>query len=182
MVISAGYPGPFVEAVDTRLGDAGAHACLAVAVHFDQHVAFAVQRGDDVAAVERHRQLDDRIEGAQSRADRLGELLDAFAGRCRHRHRARVRREQIVDRARIGDVDLVDDQQFGTAVGADIAQDSADGDDLILGVVGAAVHDVQQHVGAADLLERRLERLDELVRQPAHEPDGVAEQAGLAAR
>ena len=36
-------------------------------------------------------------------------------------------------------------------------------------------------VGAGDLLERRAERLDELVRQLAHEPDGVGQQHRLAA-
>ena len=45
----------------------------------------------------------------------------------------------------------------------------------------ARVDDVHQQVGVGDLLERRAERLDELVRQAAHEADGVGEQHGLAA-
>ena len=49
-----------------------------------------------------------------------------------------------------------------------------------------AVDDVQQQVGVADLLERRAERLDQLVRQVAHEADGVGERVralvGAAAR
>src|SRR3546814_9188083 len=37
------------------------------------------------------------------------------------------------------------------------------------------VHHVHDDVGVADLLERRAERLHELVRQVADEPDGVGE-------
>ncbi len=42
------------------------------------------------------------------------------------------------------------------------------------------VHDVQDDVGVADLLERRAERLDELVRQVPHETDGVGERVDAA--
>ena len=44
------------------------------------------------------------------------------------------------------------------------------------------VDDVQQHVGVGDLLERRAERLDELVRQVAHESDGVGERVRAGRR
>src|SRR5262245_13364862 len=39
------------ETAHARLGDAGADASLAVAVHLDEHISFAMQRGDDVAPV-----------------------------------------------------------------------------------------------------------------------------------
>ena len=38
------------------------------------------------------------------------------------------------------------------------------------------VHDVEDEVGAERLLERRRERLDELVRQLADEADGVRQE------
>ncbi len=47
-------------------------------------------------------------------------------------------------------------------------------------VGGAGVDDVHQVVGAGGDLERALERLDQPVRQAAHEPDRVGEQHRLA--
>ena len=66
------------------------------------------------------------------------------------------------------------------SVAADLGEHLADGRDLALGVGVRAVDDVQQQVGVADLLERRAERLDELVRQAAHEADGVGERVDAA--
>ena len=43
------------------------------------------------------------------------------------------------------------------------------------------VDDVDEQVGVDHDVERRLERLDELVGQLAHEPDGVGHEDGLAA-
>src|SRR5207248_11287841 len=54
--------------------------------------------------------------------------------------------------------------------------------DLLLGVGRAGVDHVDQHADLGDLFERRPERLDQLVRQAPHEPDGVAEQRDLTAR
>ena len=45
----------------------------------------------------------------------------------------------------------------------------------------ARVDEVHEQIRARDLFERRLERLDELVRQAAHEADRVGEQHDLAA-
>ena len=41
---------------------------------------------------------------------------------------------------------------------------------------------MHQEIGVGNLFERRSERLDELVRQAAHEPDRVREQHRLATR
>ena len=53
--------------------------------------------------------------------------------------------------------------------------------DLLLGGVVRPVDHVQDQVGVDDLLERRSERLDQLVRQVAHEADGVGERVLAAA-
>ncbi len=45
----------------------------------------------------------------------------------------------------------------------------------------ARVDEVHEQVGVDDLFQRRTESLDQLVRQPAHESDGVGEHDGLTA-
>ena len=51
----------------------------------------------------------------------------------------------------------------------------------MLGAVGVGrVDDLDEHVGPVDLLERRPERVDELVRELVDEPDGIGEDGGLA--
>src|SRR3546814_16120536 len=42
--------------------------------------------------------------------------------------------------------------------------------------------DLQDQVGVGDLLQRRAERLDQLVRQVTHEPDGVGHRVDPAVR
>src|SRR5262249_19674822 len=169
------------EPVDVGLGDAGADAGLPVAVHLDEHVAFAMQRGDDVAPVVRDGELHDGVECPQPGGHDLLELLDPLARRRRHCHRLRVGRQQIVDGARVGEVDLVHDEELGPVGGADLAEDGADGLDLLVGVGSTGVDDVHEHVDLGDLLQRRAERLDELVREAAYESDGVADERDLAA-
>src|SRR5262245_66410335 len=71
------------EPADAGLGDTSADAGLAVAVHFDEHVAFAMQRGDDVAPLVRDGQLHHGIERPQPGGDDLLELLDTLGGRRR---------------------------------------------------------------------------------------------------
>ena len=65
---------------------------------------------------------------------------------------------------------------------ADLGQHLADGGELALRVRVAAVDDVQHEVGVGDLLQRRAERLDQLVRQLADEADGVGERELPAVR
>ena len=77
---------------------------------------------------------------------------------------------------RVGGVGLVDDDELGHLAGADLGEHLAHGGDLALGVGVRAVDDVHDQVGVGDLLQRRAERLDELVGQVADEPDGVGER------
>src|SRR3984893_388383 len=140
-----------------------------------------MQCRDHVAASIRHRELDDARQRPQSRGHRLEQLVDAFAGEGRDRNRARVRTEQRADRVGIGGVDLVHDDELGHVPRADLSQNPVHRLDLGLALVGARVDHVQQQVGVGDLLECRSERLDELVREPAHEADRVREQDDLAA-
>src|SRR5207244_2242401 len=98
------------EAADTRLGDSGTDAGLLVTVHFDEHVTFAMERGDDVAPFVRHGELDDRVERPQSGGEDLDQLVretphkpdgvaeqrDLAAGELQATCRGIERREQAV--------------------------------------------------------------------------------------
>ena len=64
----------------------------------------------------------------------------------------------------------------GTSVGADLVQHLADRLDLRQRVRVRTVHHVQQQIRVRDLLQRRAERLDDVVRQVPDEPDGVGER------
>src|SRR5437588_2166423 len=141
------------EAADTRLGDSGTDAGLLIAVHLHEHVTFAMERGNDVAPFVRHGELDDRVERPQSGGENLVELLYALAGRRRDRNRVRVRRHQVVDDGRIGEVDLVHDEQLGLVARADLTQHGAHCLDLLLGVGRAGVDDVDEHVDLRHLFE-----------------------------
>ncbi len=76
----------------------------------------------------------------------------------------------------VDEVGLVEHDDLGHVAGAHLADDVAHGGDLAGGVGVRGVDDVHDQVGVADLLERRPERLDQLVRQVAHESDGVGER------
>ena len=77
---------------------------------------------------------------------------------------------------------LLNASSSGTRAAADLAQHRAHGVDLLVGLDGRRVDDVDEQVGFGRHFERRLERLDELVRQLADEPDGVGQQHRLASR
>ena len=77
-------------------------------------------------------------------------------------------------------VGLVEHQQFGDPVGADLAQHLAYGVDLAGRVGGARVDHVDEVVGVGGDLEGALEGLDQPVGQTAHEADRVGEQHRLA--
>ena len=68
----------------------------------------------------------------------------------------------------------------GTLAGPDLGEHLAHRGDLALGVGVRAVDDVQQQVGVGDLLQRRAERLDQLVREVPDEPDGVGHRVDAA--
>ena len=75
---------------------------------------------------------------------------------------------------------MLNDDDLGQVARADLADHVADRRELGGGVGMRGVDDVDDHVRLPDLLERRAERLDELVRQVAHEPDGVGEREHAA--
>ena len=60
-------------------------------------------------------------------------------------------------------------EQHRDVAGFDLAQHGVDRGDAAVGVGPARVDHVQQQVGVDHLFERRTERVDELVREPAHE-------------
>ena len=66
-------------------------------------------------------------------------------------------------------------------IGVDLAEHGVHGRDASFHVGTAHVDDVQEQIGVGDLLERGAKRVDELVRQAAHESDRVGDQHGLAA-
>ena len=143
-------------------------------------LALAVDRGEHVAAVVGHDQLDDVGERAQPVAERAQEssmpspvtaLMATDPGWSSTSRLASSGARSA----------LLNTSSSGTARGVDLGEHVAHGVDLTLRVGGAGVDDVDQVVGAAGDLERALERLDEAVRQAADEADGVGEQHRLAA-
>ena len=77
---------------------------------------------------------------------------------------------------------LLTTSSSGTRVGADLGEHLADRADLLLRVGVRAVDDVHDQVGVGDLLQRRAERLDELVRQVPDEADRVGQRVDPAVR
>ena len=75
---------------------------------------------------------------------------------------------------------LLSTRSVGWSSRPELGEHLDDGPDLLLGLGAGGVDDVQQQVGLAGLLERRLERGDQGVRQVADEADRVGEQ-GLPA-
>ena len=94
----------------------------------------------------------------------------------RDHDRVRLGGQHARDDQRVGGVGLVDDHQLGNLAGTDLGEHLPHGGDLALGVGVRAVDDVDDQVGVGHLLQRRAERLDELVGQVADEPDGVGER------
>ena len=72
---------------------------------------------------------------------------------------------------------LLTTMSSGAVATADLGEHVADRRDLGLGVGGGAVDDVHEQVGLGGDLERRLERLDQLVGQLPHEADRVGAAA-----
>ena len=81
-----------------------------------------------------------------------------------------------------GQVGLVEGHQHRHLVGPDLPQDGLAPPSIwASGSARRGVDHVDQEVGLGHLLQRRPERLHQLRRQLAHEPDGVGEQHPLAA-
>jgi hypothetical protein len=82
-------------------------------------------------------------------------------------------RETLARRRVAGAVDLVPGEDRRGLAGADLVEHALDDADLLLGLGIGRVDDVHQQLGAPHLLERALEGLDQLVRQPMDEAHGV---------
>ena len=104
------------------------------------------------------------------------------AGQRRHEHRAgdRGRRGGRVARRRIEEVGLVEREQARLVAGPELVEHGLDGRAVLLEVAVRGVDDLDQHVGPVDLLERRPERVDQLVRQLVDEAHGVGDDRRLA--
>ena len=140
------------------------HALTGVlALEVTRHV---VQLRQDRAAVVGHQQLHALELSAERALDPLAQLLAALAGERGHEHGIAVgggHRPAVVV---VQLVDLVQHEQRRLVAGADLVQHLVHRAhhllQLVLGYRG--VRDVQDQVGVHGLLERRLERLHQLVR------------------
>ena len=142
-----------------------------------------MQLGEPAALAERDQQLDVDQPAREFLLDPVGQRVDPLTGQCRDDGRVRVPIGELETAVGIGQVGLAQDQQPRHVVGADLGQHLVDGGghhhQLVL--VGGAVDDVEDQIGEPRLLERRAERLDQLVRKLANEADGVGHQVVAAA-
>ncbi len=91
---------------------------------------------------------------------------------------------QLVALLGVEQVDLVEHKQARALAGADLLERLLDGllHDLGLLLGRGSVEHVREQVGAARLLERRTEGVDELVRELCDEADGVGQQVPAPAQ
>ena len=157
-----------------------------VAVFHRVHIAvFADLRDERTGRVGQQR-LHMHARRRQHPLDLRAQRVDALAGDRGDEERARSKLFEALARHGIDQIDLVEHGDDGQPVHAvDGLEDFVHRVDLPERIWVRGVHDVHHHVRFANLLERRLERLDELRGQPAHKPDRVhigVEPAVLRAR
>ena len=145
-------------------------------VRLRDDVSRLVRRGDEVAAVVGHQCADLDGRQRQSRLDRRAELVDALARARGREQRLRLEAAQHHARVVVDEVRLVEDHDLGDVARADVADHVAHRLQLRGRIGVRGIDDVHDDIGVADLLERRAERLDELVRQVADEADRVGER------
>ena len=85
-----------------------------------------------------------------------------------------------VARGGVEQVRLVERHEPRLVAGAELVEDGLDGRAVLLEVGVGGVDDLDQDVGAVDLLERGPERVDQLVRQLVDEAHGVGHDRRLA--
>ena len=147
-----------------------------------QDLGLPIQPRRDVLAAPRHQQRHLERRMRDGVADDLEQPLGALAGERRDRDRAREAPRQPRPRRARDLVDLVEREDLGDVSRSDLAQHPAHGLDLLVQLRRCRVGDVQDHVGVGHLLERGSERLDQIVGQLAHEPDGVRQRRPTPAR
>jgi len=141
-----------------------------------------VDRRHEVAAVVGHDRAHLDLGQRQGRLDRRTQLVDALPRAGGDEQRLRLEAAQQHPLVLREEVRLVEDDELAGVARADVADHVAHRLQLRRGVGVRAVDDVEDDVGLADLLERRAERLDELMRQVAHEADRVGQRVGAAVR
>src|SRR5699024_5979598 len=109
--------------------------------------AQGVDLRDQVAAFIGDEHGDVDIGGRQSALDGLDEVIDAVLGGGGDELRLRVLRAQAGDHGLIGDIGLVEHEQFGDVAGLDVLENFAHGLDLTVGVRVRGVDDVEQQIG-----------------------------------
>src|SRR5436190_2131328 len=97
------------ETSEIECRKAGSQPGTALRVHFHQHLALPVQRGDDVATLVRNHELHDRSEGAEPARYRVQEHTHAVACDRGHNHGVRLGGTQPLQVAWRRDVSLVED-------------------------------------------------------------------------
>ena len=114
--------------------------------------------------------------------DARAQLVEPLPGLRRDEQRVREPVREPAAAQRVDRVDLVQHELARQVGGADLGSTASTASDLLVEpLVGRRrVDDVQDEVGDERLLERRREALDELVRQPADEADGVGDQVAAA--
>ena len=143
-------------------------------------LAVLVEPVDEVAAGIGHQRLELHARPRQVGLDHGQRLADTLAGLGADHDGVRLALPEAGQHERVGGVGLVDHDDLGHLVGVDLGEHLAHRGDLTLGVGVGAVDDVEDQVGVGDLLQRRPERLDQLVGQVADEADGVAHRVDPA--
>ena len=110
--------------------------------------------------------------------DALPKLLQTLAADAADEHGVGVAQAELLAPLLVEQVGLVEDEQARAVAGADLLERLLDraAHQLLLGLRRGGVEHMQEQIGPAGLLERRRERVDELVGQLSDEADGVGEQ------
>ena len=119
----------------------------------------------------------------EERGDLGAQRVDAEAGQRRDEHRARDDRRGASSpfaRGVLDEVGLVERDEARLVARPELVEDRLDRRPVLVDVGVGGVDDLDQHVGPVDLLERRPERVDELVRQLVDEADRVGDDRRLA--
>ena len=129
-----------------------------------------------------HEQGDVGQRALELGGDPLAQVLEALAGDRAHEHGVRVAEGELGAALGVDRVGLVEHEHARAVGGVDLLEHVFDRarhlHQRLLGL--ARVDDVQHEVGQRGLLERRRERVHELVRQLADEADGVGHQERAA--
>ena len=140
--------------------------------------AESVERRDDVAALVRHEELHDLEPRFEPLGYPAAERVETLAGFGRDLERAREAILETLACLVVDAIDLVEHELDRQLACADLRQHALDGlhHQVDVSLVCRRVDDVQDEVGDQRLFQCGREALDELVRQPADEADGVGQE------